>query len=78
MSKEMWCNLYDKMVEEYCEEHPEEDERIVHETFWETHAEEIHTRYADTMGDLIDAAKQRAKAEGNWPPKKRTSAWPSL
>ena len=63
MSKEIWIDLYDKMIEEYCEAHPEADERKVYDTLWDTHAGEIQSRYADKIGDMIDRARLAPKKE---------------
>ena len=63
MSKEIWIDLYDEMVEEYCESHPDEDERKVWDTFWDTNADEIQARYADKIGDMIDRTRLAAKEE---------------
>lgn len=56
------------MVEEY---------EIEHECSWDEaykavgddHWREVDARYANRIGDMIDAAKDCAKSEGNWPPK---------
>ena len=68
MSKEMWCAVFDEMVEEY---------EIEHDCTWgeaykavgDNHWREVDERCADKYADMIDAAKDRAKAEGTWPPK---------
>lgn len=59
--KEAWIELYEQMIEEYCERHPGADERKVYDTLWETHADEIQARYADKIGDMIDRARMMKK-----------------
>ena len=67
MSKEMWIAQYDRLLNEYEENHPECSPQEA-----EAYAEKkIDARYRDAFADLIDGAKLHAKAEGNWPPKVR-------
>ena len=66
MSKEMWIAAFDRLIEEYEMEHPDCTPEEA-----EAYAERrIDARYHDDFADLIDSAKQRAKDEGNWPPKR--------
>jgi hypothetical protein len=60
MSKEIWCDKFDDLIAEYEAEHPDctRDEAVA---YAEKH---IDGKYADTLGDMIDAAKMRAKDEG--------------
>ncbi len=68
MSKEMWCAVFDEMVEEYEIEHGCSWE-VAYKAVGDNHWREVDTRCADKYAGMIDAAKDRAKAEGNWPPK---------
>lgn len=64
MSKELWIEAYEDLVNEFMEMgYPAETaERLAEEG--------AHDRYREMFANMIDAAKDRAKAEGNWPPKR--------
>lgn len=59
MSKEIWCDKFDELIAEYEADHPDcsRDEAIAYAE------QKIDGRYADTLGDMIDAARQRKKDE---------------
>ena len=71
MSKELWIDIVEEMVDEYMEHrgvdwnHAYEAVTNVNDTVMQ---DEIHARYREHIADMADAAKDRAKAEGNWPP----------
>lgn len=66
MSKEIFMAAHEELVEEYLEKHPDADWS---EAYDKT-ADAANDRYRDKFADMVDAAKQRAKDEGNWPPRK--------
>ena len=66
MSKEMFIAAHDELVEQYMLDNPDAD-------FDEAVEKTAHRAYGlmvDRYADMIDAAKQRAKDEDRWPPKK--------
>lgn len=65
MSKEMFMDAHDELIEQYLIDHPDAD----HDEAVEKTAERAYDRMVDKYADMIDAAKQRAKDEGRWPPK---------
>ena len=65
MSKELWIEAHMELVEEYLERHPSAD----WDEAYEATADAANERYRDKYADMVDAAKQRAKDEGRWPPK---------
>lgn len=65
----MWIEEFDRLVGEYEAEHPDCSPQDA-----EAYAEKrIDARYRDRFADMVDAAKQRAKDEGNWPPKQQST-----
>lgn len=67
MSKEMFIDAHEQLIEEYLEAHPDATEAEALEAITD---EKIDARYRDNFADRVDAAKQRAKDSGNWPPRK--------
>jgi len=65
MSKELFIAAHEELIEKYLEQNPNATE----EEAYKATEDHIQDRYADKLGDMIDAAKMRAKDEGNWPPK---------
>lgn len=65
MSKELFIAAHEELVEEYLEQHPDADWNEAYEKT----ADVANDRYRDKFADMVDAAKQRAKDEGRWPPK---------
>jgi hypothetical protein len=68
--KELYIAASEELIEEYLIEHPNADWQEAYDAT----ADATHDRYLDKFADLVDAAKMRAKAEGNWPPKPRARA----
>lgn len=56
---------HERLIEEYLEAHPNATEA---EAYDKT-ADRAGERYRDMYADMVDAAKQRAKDAGAWPPK---------
>ena len=65
MSKDLFIAAHMELVEEYLERHPSAD----WDEAYEVTADAAYDRYRDKWADLADAAKQRAKDAGSWPPK---------
>lgn len=65
MSKEMWMAVHEELVEQYLLDHPDADWNEAYEAT----VDHVDDRYRDKFADMVDAAKQRAKDEGNWPPR---------
>lgn len=65
MSKEIFIAAHEELIEEYLETHPGATEA---EAYDKT-ADAANDRYRDKFADMVDAAKQRAKDSGNWPPR---------
>ena len=65
MSKEIFIAAHEELIAEYLDAHPEATES---EAYDKT-ADAAGERYRDKYADMVDRAKQRAKDEGNWPPK---------
>jgi hypothetical protein len=77
MTKELFIEAHEELIEErmtrWCNKHPSytyaeycaEEARAYDRT-----ADSAYGRYRDKYSDMVDQAKQRAKDEGNWPPKK--------
>lgn len=67
--KELYIDSHMELVEQYQIDHPDAD--------WseacEATADAAYHRYRDKFADMMDAAKQRAKDEGKWPPVKNTT-----
>jgi hypothetical protein len=70
MSKELWMAAHQELVEEYLLDHPDADRA---EAYDKT-ADFASDRCRDKFADMVDAAKQRAKDEGNRPPKANAGA----
>ena len=67
MNKEMYQDAHDELIEQYMEDHPDADwDEAVEKT-----ADRAYDKMRDRYADMIDAAKQRAKDTGQWPPKKQ-------
>ena len=65
--KELWIAAHERLIERYLEERPDADWSEAYEATVDGAADECREMYAD----MIDAAKMRAKDEGNWPPRKK-------
>ena len=59
---------HDELIEKYMLDHPDCD----WDEAYEKTADRAYDRMRDNFADMADAAKKRAKDEGNWPPKKTT------
>ena len=57
MSKELFIAAHEQLIEEYLEKHPGATEAEAYEKTTDA----IHDRYVGNVGDMIDAARQRAK-----------------
>lgn len=66
MSKEMFMVAHEELIERYLEAHLDADWNEAYEKT----ADDAYDHMRDKFADMVDAAKQRAKDEGNWPPKK--------
>jgi hypothetical protein len=66
MSKELYIAAHEELIEQYLEVHPEATEAEAYDRT----ADGAYDRYRDKYADMADAAKQRAKDAGQWPPKK--------
>ncbi len=56
MSKEIWIEAFDELIEKYLEEHEDATDEEA-----QAYAEkQIDQVYADNIGDMIDAARDRA------------------
>ena len=64
--KELFIAAHMELVEQYLNDHPEADWG----TAYDKTADAANDRYRDKFADMVDAAKQRAKDEGRWPPTK--------
>lgn len=64
MSKEHFIAAHEQLVTEYLDRHPNADWR---EAYDKT-ADRAYDRMRNNLSDMADAAKQRAKDQGNWPP----------
>ena len=63
--KELWIAAHEEIVEELMEANPDMTEsQACAKADWLA-----SDRAGEKFADMIDAAKDRAKAEGNWPPK---------
>jgi hypothetical protein len=65
MSKEMFIDAHEELIGEYLEAHPDASESEA----CDKTADRAYDRYRDNLADIVDAAKQRAKDEGKWPPR---------
>jgi hypothetical protein len=66
MSKELFIAAHEELVEEYMEANPE----ATWDDAYQATGDLANDRYRDKFADMVDAAKQRAKDAGNWPPRK--------
>lgn len=66
--KEMFMAAHEELIEQYMLDHPDADWDEAYEATAE--GDKLYNRYVDKCADMVDAAKQRAKDSGNWPPKK--------
>lgn len=63
--KELFIAAHEELVQEYLDRHPE----ATWEQAYDLTADKADARYRSKFADLIDAAKQRAKDAGQWPPR---------
>lgn len=71
--KELFIAAHQGLVEQYLLDNPGTDWSEAYEKT----ADCAYGRYRNKFADMADAAKQRAKNEGNWPPKANASASPN-
>lgn len=64
--KELYIDAHEELIEQYLLDHPDADR----DEAYDKTADRAYDKMVDKYTDMIDAAKQRAKDEGNWPPKK--------
>lgn len=64
MSKEHFIAAHERLVAEYMDRHPNADWRKAYDAT----ADAAYDRMQDNLADMADAAKQRSKEEGKWPP----------
>lgn len=67
MSKELFIAAHEELVEQYLLDHPDADWNEAYEKT----ADGAYDRMRDKFADMVDGAKQRAKDEGNWSPRKK-------
>lgn len=65
MSKELFIEAHEELIERYLETHPEATEA---EAYNKT-ADNAWSHMADRLGDRMDRLKDQAKEDGNWPPR---------
>lgn len=65
--KELFIQAHEELIAEYMEKHPNASESEAYEVT----SDAAYDRMKDKYADMVDAAKDRAKAEGNWPPRSR-------
>ncbi len=65
--KDLWIAAHERLAERYLEEHPDADEAEAYEATVDGASDEA----AEMLADMIDAAKDRAKYAGHWPPRKK-------
>lgn len=58
--KELWIAAHEQLIEEYFEDHPDATEEEAREAT----IGKVDDRYADNIGDMIDAARERMKYGG--------------
>lgn len=63
--KELFIAAHEELVEQYLLDHPDADWNEAYEAT----SDHAYDRYRDKFADMVDSAKQRAKDEGNWPPR---------
>ena len=66
MSKELFIEAHEELIEQYLLDHPD----ATWDEAYEKTADGAYDRMRDKFADMVDAAKMRAKDEGNWPPKR--------
>jgi hypothetical protein len=59
MTKEMYIEAHEQLIEEYLEKHPE----ATWDQAYELLADKAYDRYRDNFADLVDQARQRKKDE---------------
>ena len=69
MSKELYIATHEELIEQYLLDHPDADWYEAYNKTEDGAYELMRERFAD----MVDAAKQRAKDEGKWPPRIKTS-----
>ena len=57
MTKEIWIDVFDGLIEKYQEEHEDATDQEAHE--WAE--KQIDQAYGDKVGDMIDAVRERRK-----------------
>lgn len=67
LGKELFIAAHEELVEEYLAEHPD----ATWDEAYEATADFAYARSRDKFAEMCDAAKQRAKDAGQWPPKPR-------
>jgi len=60
MSKELWIDAHEELIEEYLEEHPDATQAEAVEAT----VDRVDDRYANNMGDMIDRARDQMKERG--------------
>ena len=63
--KELYIAATEEIIEELMAENP----KMSLDEAYNKAADLAYERCRDKYADMVDAAKDRAKAEGNWPPK---------
>jgi hypothetical protein len=66
MTKELFIACHEELIAEAVENGMDEAEA------YDKTADKAYDRMRDRYADMIDAAKQRAKDDGNWPPNSRS------
>jgi hypothetical protein len=70
IGKELFIAAHMEFVEQYLSDHPDAEWGEAYEAT----ADGAYDRYTEKFADMADAAKQRAKDAGNWPPKPRSAS----
>lgn len=65
MDKELFIAAHEELVEQYMNDHPD----VSWGEAYDATADHVYDSYRDKFADMADAAKQRAKDAGNWPPR---------
>jgi hypothetical protein len=55
--KEIWIAAHEELIEEYLNEHPD----ATHTEAYHATADHVDDHYKNNLGDMIDAARMRAK-----------------
>ena len=64
MSRELYIAAHEELQALYLESHPNATDSEAYEAT----ADAAYDHYRDKFADMVDAAKQRAKDAGKWPP----------